>query len=143
MNEDDRELIAPARKAAENAYCPYSKFPVGAVIVTELGTFAGCNIENASYSLGVCAERSAIHAAVAAGARRLARLAVSCVLVQDSDPVAMRMPCGACRQVIAEFMGADAEIIVDGVGVWRVEELMPQPFRLPRPASETAQPSGS
>ena len=131
MNAGDMELLEGARKAAENAYCPYSDFPVGAAVESEHGSFAGCNIENASYSLGVCAERVAIHTAIAAGARMIARLAVSCRGARESDPVSTRMPCGACRQVIAEFLPADAEIIIDGVGVWRVAELLPQAFRLP------------
>ena len=137
MNSHDTALLDGARRAAERAYCPYSDFPVGAMVETERGSFSGCNIENASYSLGVCAERVAIHSAVSAGARRLSRLAVSCRGAKDSDPAGTRMPCGACRQVIAEFMAPDAEIIVDGAGVWRVEELLPNAFRLPGSEYET------
>src|SRR4051812_14925230 len=128
MNEGDLRLLNGAREAAGRAYCPYSDFPVGAIVETDQGVFSGCNIENASYSLGVCAERVAIHSAIAAGARTIKRLAVSCIAAKEADPPATRMPCGACRQVIAEFMAADAEIIVDGAGVWRVTDLLPQAF---------------
>jgi len=127
-----------ARTAAEQAYCPYSKFPVGASAESDLGTFTGCNIENASYSLGVCAERAAVHAAVAAGARRITRLAVSCVQAANSDDIGERMPCGACRQVMAEFMAPDAVVIVDGAGIWRLDELIPQAFRLGRAVDKTS-----
>lgn len=137
MTDGDRALQTGAREAASRAYCPYSSFPVGALVETDLGVFAGCNIENASYSLGVCAERVAIHTAIAAGARSLTRLAVSCIAAKNTDPPATRMPCGACRQVIAEFMAEDAEIIVDGAGVWSVADLMPEAFRLPVPEGET------
>ena len=143
MNVHDMALLTYARNAAENAYCPYSNFPVGAVVETESGPFRGCNIENASYSLGLCAERVAIHSAVAAGARKLSRLAVSCRLAKDTDPSAARMPCGACRQVIAEFMASGSEVIIDGVGVWRVDELIPEAFRLPGAGRETPASSGS
>jgi cytidine deaminase len=105
-------------------------------VETERGVFVGCNVENASYSLGVCAERVAIHTALAAGARRLTRLAVSCIQAQSTAPPGARMPCGACRQVIAEFMPADAEIAVEGAGVWRVDELLPLPFRLDEPGAK-------
>jgi cytidine deaminase len=123
-------LLEQARRAADAAYCPYSQFPVGAAAETECGVFAGCNVENASYSLGVCAERVAIHSAIAAGARRIGRIALSCRGAGETDPSGARMPCGACRQVIAEFLTADAEVIVDGAGVWRVDELLPHAFRL-------------
>src|SRR4051812_39052893 len=121
INPEETLLLDRAREAADRAYCPYSDFPVGAIVETERGPFTGCNIENASYSLGVCAERVAIHSAIAAGARDLSRLAVSCRAAKETDPPATRMPCGACRQVIAEFLPAGAEIVIDGVGVWRVD----------------------
>jgi cytidine deaminase len=130
LTVDDGSLLERARAAAGAAYCPYSDFPVGAAVETEQGIFSGCNVENASYSLGQCAERVAIQSAIAAGARRLIRLAVSCVRARDSDPPGSRMPCGACRQVIAEHMDPAAEIVVDGSGAWRVEELLPAAFRL-------------
>ena len=92
---DAKELMKIARKARQNAYAPYSRFAVGAALLTESGrVYTGCNIENASYGLTCCAERNAIFAAVGAGERRFKMLADS------PEPVA---PCGACRQVIAEF----------------------------------------
>jgi cytidine deaminase len=130
VNGADTDLIEEARRAAEAAYCPYSRFPVGAVVETERGRFAGCNVENASYGLAVCAERVAIFSAIAAGARRIFKLAVSCTAAMETGAPGSRMPCGACRQVIAEFMTAEAEVIVDGAGVWKVDELLPQPFQL-------------
>jgi cytidine deaminase len=130
ITSNDAELLAAARSAADQAYCPYSRFPVGAAVDTEIGPFTGCNVENASYSLGICAERAAIHTAIAAGARQIRRLAVSCRAATETDPPGSRMPCGACRQVMAEFMAPEAEITIDGVGIWTLNELLPEAFRL-------------
>ncbi len=124
-------LLQKARTAAERAHCPYSRFQVGAVIETELGDFEGCNVENASYGLTICAERVALFHAVAHGAKQFRRLAVSCRSAKENDPPASKMPCGACRQVITELMPAEAVIEIDGVGVWQVGELLPLAFRLP------------
>lgn len=94
----DKELFAAAMSARQNAYAPYSKFAVGAAVRTMDGTiFTGCNIENASYGLSICAERNAIFAAVASGYNELTSL---CVVADTKEPVA---PCGACRQVMLEF----------------------------------------
>lgn len=128
--DNNSSLLETARAAAARAYCPYSAFPVGAAVETDLGRFVGCNIENASYGLAVCAERVAIFAAIAAGVKRIDHLAVSCIKADDSDPPGSRMPCGACRQVIAEFLAPDALVTVDGAGVWRVEDLLPAAFQL-------------
>ncbi|HLV81555.1 MAG TPA: cytidine deaminase [Chthonomonadaceae bacterium] len=127
---EEAALLARAREAALAAYCPYSNFPVGAAVETERGVFRGCNVENASFGLTVCAERVALFSAVAAGARRISRLAVSCLKPGPDAPPAGRMPCGACRQVIAEFMPPDAIVLVDGAGAWRVADLLPEPYRL-------------
>ena len=118
-------LLDAARAAQQRAYAPYSHFRVGCALEAEDGrVFVGCNVENASYGLTICAERAAICAAVAAGAQRFRRA----VVVSDSDPPAA--PCGACRQVLAEF---GAGLRVDGVGpagsaTWTVAELLPSAF---------------
>ena len=129
-SDDNLSLLVAARAAADRAYCPYSRFPVGAAVDTDIGRFTGCNIENASYGLSVCAERAALFGAVTAGAKKIESLAVSCVRAEPSDPPGSRMPCGACRQVIAEFMAPDATVTVDGAGTWRVGDLLPQAFQL-------------
>jgi cytidine deaminase len=102
-------LRAAARAAADLAYAPYSRFQVGAAIWTDAGLFTGCNVENASYGLCNCAERTAIFSAVAAGARRLFCVAV---FTPTSLPT---MPCGACRQVIHEF-GPEALVLSNCAG---------------------------
>jgi len=95
---DVEKLITESKKAREQAYVPYSKFPVGAALLAEDGTiYQGCNIENSAYSMTNCAERTAFFKAVSDGVRSFKALAV----VADTEgPVS---PCGACRQVIAEF----------------------------------------
>ena len=101
------ELLAAAREAMAAAYCPYSNFAVGAAILTADGSiYRGCNVENASYGLTICAERNAIAAAVADG--QLDFVAIGIVTTGKS----VARPCGACRQVIAEFSQADNPIIV-------------------------------
>lgn len=129
MSED--ELLERARAAAKGAYCPYSKFPVGAAVESEIGVTTGVNVENASYGLAMCAERVALFSAVAQGAKHFGRIAVSCIEAKPEDPPGSRMPCGACRQVIAELMDSDALVIIDGVGTMTVEELLPNAFTLP------------
>ena len=111
------ELADAARRGAAHAYCPYSRFRVGAAVLTDDGRITwGCNVENASYGLTICAERNAIFQAVAQGQGRLVIHAVM-VYTPTSQPTA---PCGACRQVINEF-GPDAEVlsICDGTAVIR------------------------
>jgi cytidine deaminase len=115
-----------ARKALEQAYAPYSKFRVGAAIETVDGRrFFGCNVENASYGLTVCAERNAVAAAVAEGARHFTRV----LIVSEQDPPAP--PCGACRQVLIEF-GSELEVTAMGrteTRRWTLGELLPEAFR--------------
>lgn len=110
-----RKLERAARAAAGQAYAPYSNFRVGAAILTGDGrVFSGCNVENASYGLCNCAERTALFSAVAAGQRR-----VRCVVVYTPTKTAT-MPCGACRQVINEF-GPEARLISVCDGRERIE----------------------
>jgi cytidine deaminase len=119
------ELVRRAREVQRHAYCPYSKFPVGAALEAADGRiFVGTNVESASYGLTICAERMALGAAVAAGARAFTRLAVA----TDVDPPAS--PCGACRQLLAEF-GLDLSVIAAGPRSerrWTLRELLPDPF---------------
>lgn len=119
-----------ARSAAERAYAPYSKFRVGAAVEAGGETFLGCNVENASYGLTICAERVAMFAAVAAGHRRIERLAVSCPDAAPDLSDEGRMPCGACRQVMAELLRPDAQVLVDRVGTFALMDLLPRAFRL-------------
>ncbi len=122
---DVKRLLEMARKARENAYAPYSDFKVGAALLTESGEiFTGCNVENSSYGLSVCAERVALFKAVSEGYRKFKALAV----VADTErPVP---PCGACRQVLWEF--GDIDIIMSNlkgdVKVMKLSELLPEGF---------------
>ncbi len=126
----DDSLLLLARQAAERAYVPYSRFRVGAAVEAGGQTYAGCNVENASYGLTACAERVALFTAVAAGHRRAERIAVTCVDAGPELGENGRMPCGACRQVMAELMGPDGEVLVDGVRTFRVSDLLPSAFIL-------------
>jgi cytidine deaminase len=118
-------LFVAASQVQERAHAPYSNFKVGAALLARSGeVFAGCNVENASYGLTICAERAAVATAVAAGQNEFVALAV----VGGSGPIA---PCGACRQVLAEF-GDSVVIRSRGEGAtelsWLLSELLPQPF---------------
>jgi cytidine deaminase len=111
-----QRLIDAALKARQQAYAPYSKFPVGAAVLTEEGqVFIGCNVENASFGLTNCAERAAVFAAVAAGHRQFAAVAVA--------TEGGYSPCGACRQVLAEFSDDLPILIIDARSEGRVEEV--------------------
>jgi cytidine deaminase len=118
-------LLAAARRVQGQAYAPYSNFLVGAALETPDGkVFAGCNVENASFGLTICAERAAVFAAVSAGAREFRRA----VVVSNVDPPAA--PCGACRQVLAEF---GLNLSIEAVGSartvrWQLSELLPAAF---------------
>jgi cytidine deaminase len=124
------QLLAASRKAALSAYCPYSHFHVGAALLADGKLFTGCNIENASYGLTVCAERVAIFNALASGCREFTALAVSCPDAPEGSPAEYRMPCGACRQVMAEFAGSQFLVLIDKVGAFALGELFPHAFRL-------------
>ena len=128
---DIREiLLEAARRAATQAYCPYSHFRVGAAVLAGGQVFEGCNIENASYSLTICAERTAIFKAVSAGIRTIDVIALACPDATAADQPTSRMPCGACRQVLAEFAKSDTPVLVDGVGELILADLLPNPFEL-------------
>ena len=119
-----KALVRAARAARRRAYAPYSRFAVGAAVLTADGlVIAGCNVENASFGLSVCAERVAVQNAVARGHRRLVAVAVS-------TGSAQAMPCGACRQVLLEF-GVEVVIIDRPSGaptVYRLSDLLTHPF---------------
>jgi len=119
-------LHEAALGAMRNAYAPYSKFHVGAALLTEDGqVIAGCNVENASYPAGTCAERAAIGAAVAAGHQRFRAVLIS---TEADTPTP---PCGVCRQVLAEF-GMDLAVIArttnGSEARWVLRDLLPHPF---------------
>ena len=122
----DRELMALAKKASENAYVPYSRFPVGAALECDDGTvFTGCNVENAALGSTICAERTACCKAVSEGHRNFRAIAIY------ADSQDFCMPCGACRQFLTEF-SPEMEIMCarsDGRYVsYKLSELMPHTF---------------
>ena len=126
--DQKRKLLQTAKKATKKAYAPYSKFRVGAAILLANGkVFSGCNVENASYGMTNCAERTAIFSAVAQFGPKIEIRAVAVVNEQDVPC----SPCGACRQVIYEF-GPDATIFFQGgAGLKQahITELLPEGFR--------------
>lgn len=129
MKFDWDELVAAAQRVRENAYAPYSQFRVGAALLGKSGRiYTGCNVENSSYGLTVCAERNAVFSAVAAGETEFVALIVA---AKDASVY----PCGACRQVLAEFCD-DLPILIVGENGERAEtnlrELLPHAFRLKR-----------
>jgi cytidine deaminase len=127
-SEVQRELLDRARIAATKAYVPYSEFPVGAAVLAADGSIhTGCNVENASYGLTICAERVAATAAVSFGHRQIVAVAVSAPRVPRTTP------CGACRQFLNEFRSGSSDMVVilddreTGEPVF-LEELLPQAF---------------
>lgn len=128
MTDQDKEnLLKAAFQARENAYAPYSRFPVGAAILSASGKiYTGCNVENSSYPAGLCAERNAVGSAVAAGERDFRAIAVI------GDKEQYTMPCGICLQVLAEF---HVPLILCGKTVsqyhlFTLEELLPHAFHM-------------
>jgi len=136
-----QELRAQAFRALESAYAPYSGFRVGAAVETVEGSIhAGCNVENAAFSVTMCAERVAIGAAVASGSRHLRRVFICAT---SAAPVP---PCGVCRQALAEF-GPDLEIVSEGEtgrrATWRLSDLLPEQFHLEAHGAGDAAGSGT
>jgi cytidine deaminase len=134
MTPEQTKLLVSAKKAAQNAYAPYSKFSVGAAVLTEGGIFPGVNIENACINLGICAERVAIANARMAGCKKIIGIAVNCVNapkdVNGTIAKNLTMPCGACRQWIAE-LAPDAWLITNASKqVYSLDDLLPTPFIL-------------
>ncbi len=125
---DYLELVQKAKEASKKSYSPYSRFPVGAALWTKSGkVFTGCNLENASFGLTICAERTAIYKAVSEGETEFLALAVFCTAAEYCTP------CGACRQVINEF-GSDIDVIMSNAAgdytVKKSAELLPGAFAL-------------
>jgi len=124
--EWDEELLRAAREVRARSHAPFSKFKVGAAIRDDAGRiFTGCNVENASYGLTMCAERVAIFKAISEGAGKLERVAV----VTDNNT--LTPPCGACRQLLWEFC-RDAELVLANLSGQRerlrMEQIFPRPF---------------
>jgi cytidine deaminase len=130
MDDELQSLLEAARAASRAAYCPYSNFHVGAAVRAGGRIFAGANVENASYGLTICAERTAAFAAVLAGAGPIEAVAVACVDAPEGGDPALLMPCGACRQVLAEFAAPETPVVVDRAGIFTLAELLPRAFRL-------------
>ncbi len=124
---ETKKLVAAALDALKESYAPYSEYSVGAALLAESGEiYPGCNVENVSYGLSICAERNAVFAAVASGERRFAAIAIAAA--GERKP----FPCGACRQVLSEFCDADFPVfVVDAEGCaerFRLADLIPYAF---------------
>ncbi|MEQ9425410.1 MAG: cytidine deaminase [Cyclobacteriaceae bacterium] len=129
MTQIEEELLKKAKEVSLNAHAPYSNFPVGAAVLTTDGKiYVGCNVENSSFGLTVCAERNAVFQAVAASGTEVK--ITRCALYTAT--VDLKSPCGACRQVLSDF-AQKLEVLVTNkngdVKRYRFEELMPQPFK--------------
>lgn len=126
LTREEQQVLEEARRVMASAYAPYSRFRVGAALETEDGrTFTGCNVENASHPVSICAERVALGSAVAEGATRFRRLAI---FTEARRPTP---PCGMCRQALAEF-GVGVEVHSATAGgerrSWRLSDLLPDAF---------------
>ena len=136
MNELQKDLLRAAEQAARRAYAPYSSFRVGAAVLTPGGTFAGANIENASANLGICAERAAITHAWMQGEEQIIGIGVCCLDLPTGDSETVdefgAMPCGACRQWLAE-LAPDAWLVISTSDkVYTLDDLLPFSFHLQR-----------
>lgn len=126
---DYSDLLKKAKAASKNAYAKYSKFSVGACVLAQSGkTYIGCNVENASYGLTICAERNAIANAIANGESTICAIAIYSPAMENC------VPCGACRQVIFEFQkNNEIEIVTQiksGYKIYKINELLPEGFQL-------------
>jgi cytidine deaminase len=131
MTVDEQQLIDAAKKVRPNAHAPYSAYKVGAALIDDTGTLhTGCNVENAAFPEGTCAEANVIGSMVAAGGKRIVAIAA----VGGADDIEACTPCGGCRQSILEFADEDTRIILIGEGKqidsYSIEELLPAGFRL-------------
>ena len=126
--EEIQRLIRIAEEQMSHAYAPYSHFQVGAALLTVGGkVYAGCNIENASYGATNCAERTAVFKAVSEGYTQIERIAIVSSSHQKTPP------CGICRQVLAEFMTENGQILLadkDGIETYTIKDLLPESFKL-------------
>ena len=123
------EMMELAKKASENSYSPYSNFPVGACVLAESGeVYLGCNFENSSFGLTICAERNAVGSAIAAGEKKIKAVAIYSPNMKNCAP------CGACRQVLFEFQtdeGMDVITLNDGgLKIYSLNSLLPENFLL-------------
>lgn len=129
MTPEQKQLLEAAAEAALKAYAPYSNFRVGAAVLTDKGIYAGANIENASNNLGTCGERVAIAHARMNDATEIIGIAVNCIDAPKGS-ANLTMPCGACRQWLAE-LAPDAWLITNGSDrVFALQEILPNPFKL-------------
>ena len=124
---DYKDLLSKAKEVSKNAYVPYSKFRVGACLLTDDGkTFCGCNFENGSYGLTICAERNAIGTAIANGCVKIKAIAIYSPNEDNCTP------CGACRQVMSEFADGDIDVITEidnEPHVYKLSYLLPEGFK--------------
>lgn len=128
-----KELILSALEARKKAYTPYSEFKVGAAVLTaELRIYTGCNIENAAYSPGICAERTAIYKAISEGCRKIKAIAI--VGDKTGDSISQyAFPCGVCRQVMREFSNPEEMIVIVAKSckeyqLYTLNQLLPESF---------------
>jgi cytidine deaminase len=131
MTIDEQQLIDAAKKVRPNAHAPYSGYLVGAALIDDTGTLhTGCNVENAAFPEGTCAEANAIGSMVAAGGKRIVAIAA----VGGTDEIEACTPCGGCRQSIREFSDENTRVILIGDGntidSYSIDELLPAAFRL-------------
>jgi cytidine deaminase len=123
------EMLKLAEEASKNAYAPYSKFAVGACVLAESGNvYTGCNFENASFGLTICAERNTVGTAIANGEKKIKAIAIYSPNMRNCTP------CGACRQVLNEFKSSKGLDVItkgeDGINVYALSELLPECFDL-------------